>query len=82
MKLNFNLDPAASGALPQVVATPVAGYLLDPSESRPFQELLERYRISYRLVMLGYRLGRRLRGRAAVADGAALAIALRHRRTP
>ena len=36
--------------------------------------LLGRYGISYRLVMLGYRLGRRLRGRAAVADGAALAI--------
>ncbi len=36
--------------------------------------LLERYRISYRLVMLIYRLGRRLRGRPSVADGAALAI--------
>ena len=38
--------------------------------------LLGRYGISYRLVILGYRLGRRLRGRAAVADGAALAITL------
>jgi len=39
------------------------------------QELLiGRYRISYRLVMLGYRLGRRLRGQSSVADGAALAI--------
>jgi len=38
--------------------------------------LLQHHRISYRLVMLGYRLGRRLRGRAAVADGAALAITL------
>ena len=36
--------------------------------------LLERYRISYRVVMLAYRLGRRRRGRPAVADGAALAI--------
>jgi hypothetical protein len=36
--------------------------------------LIERYRISYRLVMLVYRLGRRLRGRSSVADGAALAI--------
>jgi PPOX class probable F420-dependent enzyme len=36
--------------------------------------LLERYRISYRIVMLAYRLGRRLRGHAAFADGAALAI--------
>ena len=38
--------------------------------------LLERYRLSYRLVMLGYRLGRRVRGRQSVADGAALAITL------
>jgi uncharacterized protein len=36
--------------------------------------LTERYAISYRLVMLAYRLGRRLRGRSGVADGAALAI--------
>ena len=36
--------------------------------------LLERYRLSYRLVMLMYRIGRRLRGRPSVADGAALAI--------
>ena len=36
--------------------------------------LLERYRITYRLVMLAYRLGRRVRGRSSVADGAALAI--------
>lgn len=36
--------------------------------------LLARYKISYRLVMLFYRLGRRLRGEPAVADGAALAI--------
>lgn len=36
--------------------------------------LRERYKVSYRLVMLGYRLGRRLRGDQAVADGAALAI--------
>ena len=36
--------------------------------------LTERYRISYRLVMLGYRLGRRLRGERSVADGAVLAI--------
>jgi uncharacterized protein len=36
--------------------------------------LLARYKISYRVVMLFYRLGRRLRGRQSVADGAALAI--------
>lgn len=38
--------------------------------------LLARYRISYRVVMLFYRLGRRLRGQQSVADGAALAISL------
>jgi uncharacterized protein len=36
--------------------------------------LIERYKISYRFVMLIYRLGRRLRGQRSVADGAALAI--------
>ena len=36
--------------------------------------LIERYKLTYRVVMLGYRLGRRLRGRSSVADGAALAI--------
>lgn len=36
--------------------------------------LLARYPISYRVVMLSYRLGRRLRGQQSVADGAALAI--------
>lgn len=36
--------------------------------------LIERYKISYRLVMLVYRLGRRLRRQSSVADGAALAI--------
>ena len=38
--------------------------------------LLARYKISYRVVMLFYRLGRRLRGKQSVADGAALAITL------
>jgi uncharacterized protein len=36
--------------------------------------LLARYPISYRLVMLAYRIGRRIRGRSSIADGAALAI--------
>ena len=40
------------------------------------QLLLARYRISYRVVMLLYRLGRRLRGKQSVADGAALAMTL------
>jgi uncharacterized protein len=39
--------------------------------------LLARYKISYRVVMLFYRLGRRLRGKQSVADGAALAITLK-----
>jgi PPOX class probable F420-dependent enzyme len=38
------------------------------------KRLIERYKISYRLVMLIYRLGRCLRGMRSVADGAALAI--------
>jgi PPOX class probable F420-dependent enzyme len=36
--------------------------------------LLARYKVSYRAVMLAYRVGRRLRGRPSVADGAVLAI--------
>jgi PPOX class probable F420-dependent enzyme len=36
--------------------------------------LIERYKISYRLIMLIYRLGRRIRGKPSVADGAVLAI--------
>src|SRR4051794_19575166 len=36
--------------------------------------LRHRYKVSYPAVMLMYRLGRRLRGRPSVADGAALAI--------
>jgi uncharacterized protein len=38
--------------------------------------LLARYKVSYRVVMLFYRLGRRIRGKQSVADGAALAITL------
>jgi PPOX class probable F420-dependent enzyme len=36
--------------------------------------LVARYKVSYRLVMLAYRLGRRLRRLPSVADGAGLAI--------
>ena len=36
--------------------------------------LVARYKVSYRVVMLLYRLGRRIRGKQSVADGAALAI--------
>ncbi len=45
-----------------------------PELERVHDLLIERYKLSYRLVMLVYRLGRRLRGRPSVADGAALAI--------
>ena len=47
-----------------------------PELERVQRLLTERYKLSYRLVMLIYRLGRRLRGRPGVADGAALAIAV------
>jgi PPOX class probable F420-dependent enzyme len=36
--------------------------------------LMDRYKISHRVVMFFYRLGRRLRGQPGVADGAALTI--------
>jgi PPOX class probable F420-dependent enzyme len=45
-----------------------------PDLERVQKLLIERYKISYRLVMVFYRLGRRLRGQRSVADGAALAI--------
>ncbi|HSC03150.1 MAG TPA: PPOX class F420-dependent oxidoreductase [Solirubrobacteraceae bacterium] len=38
--------------------------------------LLTRYKVTYRVVMRFYRVGRRLRGKQSVADGAALAITL------
>lgn len=45
-----------------------------PDLERVQRLLIERYKLTYRLVMLFYRLGRRLRGRPSVADGAALVI--------
>ncbi len=60
--------------------TPVparAGILTATSDLERVSRLLrERYTISYPIVMLIYRLGRRLRGQPAVADGAVLAITL------
>jgi PPOX class probable F420-dependent enzyme len=47
-----------------------------PELERVQKLLLERYKVSYRLVMLMYRLGRRLRGQQSVVDGAALAITI------
>jgi PPOX class probable F420-dependent enzyme len=52
-----------------------AEVLTDTPDLDRVQKLLtERYKLSYRLVMLFYRVGRRLRGQRSVADGAALAI--------
>jgi uncharacterized protein len=45
-----------------------------PDLERVQKLLIERYKLSYRVVMLIYRIGRRLRGRPSVAEGAALAI--------
>ena len=54
-----------------------AEVLTDTADLERVRDLLiARYKISYRLVMLIYRLGRRLRGRPSVADGAALAITI------
>jgi len=52
-----------------------AAVLTATEELEHAQKLLtDRYKISYRLVMLAYRAARRLRGQRSVADGAALAI--------
>ena len=45
-----------------------------PDLERVKRLLLDRYKLTYRVVMLGYRIGRRLRGKPSVADGAVLAI--------
>ena len=67
----------ASGKLRREPVTAHAEVLTSAAELDYVQKLLlERYRLSYRLVMLAYRLGRRLRGRSSVADGAALAITI------
>ena len=47
-----------------------------PDLERAQRLLIGRYKLTYRLVMAIYRLGRRLRGRSPVADGAALAISV------
>ena len=52
-----------------------AEVLTDTADLERVQKLLmARYKLAYRVVMLGYRVGRRLRGKQSVADGAALAI--------
>ena len=47
-----------------------------PELERVQKLLIARYRLTYRVVMLAYRIGHRLRGQPAVADGAVLAITL------
>ena len=67
----------ASGKLRSEPIPARATVLTATPELEHVQALLkERYAISYRLVMLFYRLGRRLRGLPSVADGAALAITI------
>lgn len=54
-----------------------AEVLTDTADLDRAQRLLTtRYRISYPVIMFFYRLGRRLQRKAAVADGAAIAITL------
>ena len=65
------------GKLRREPVTARAEVLTAPAELERVQKLLlARYKISYRVVMLFYRLGRRLRGKQSVADGAALAITI------
>jgi uncharacterized protein len=47
-----------------------------PELERVQRLLRDRYKVSYRLIMLIYRLGHRLRGKPGLGDGAALAIAV------
>jgi PPOX class probable F420-dependent enzyme len=47
-----------------------------PELERVQKLLMARYKVSYRLVMLIYRLGRLLRGQRSVAEGAVLAITI------
>ena len=67
----------ARGKLRREPVTARAEVLTAPADLARVQKLLlARYKISYRVVMLFYRLGRRLRGKQSVADGAALAITI------
>jgi uncharacterized protein len=63
------------GKLRQEPVSARAEVLTDAADlERVRERLLARYRISYRVVMFFYRLGRLVRGKQTVADGAALAI--------
>lgn len=63
------------GKLRREPAAGSAEVLSDPRGLERVEKLLlAHYPVSYRIVMLFYRLGRRLRGKPSVAEGAALAI--------
>lgn len=65
----------ASGRLRREPVSAHAEVLTSVTDLERVQRLLlARYRLSYRVVMFFYRLGRRLRRKQSVADGAALAI--------
>lgn len=65
----------ADGKLRNEPASARAEVLTATEDLERVQKLLmQRYLISYRIVMLIYRLARRICGRRSVADGAALAI--------
>lgn len=65
----------ANGRLRREPVTARAEVLTDAADLERVQNLLlARYKLAYRVAMLFYRLGRRLRGKQSVADGAALAI--------
>ena len=67
----------ANGTLRREAVAARVDVLIAPADLERVQErLLARYGISYRVVMAFYRLGRRLRGKRSVADGAVLAITL------
>ncbi len=67
----------ASGKLRGEPLEARAAVLTDTADLERVQQLLtDRYTLSYRLMMLVYRLGRRLHGRSSVADGAGVAITI------
>jgi PPOX class probable F420-dependent enzyme len=70
----------ASGKLRgEAVSAHVEVLTATPDLERVQKLLMQRYRLSYRVIMLLYRLGRRLRGEPALAEGAALAITVDER---
>lgn len=65
------------GKLRRELVAARAEVLTDTADLERVRKLLvARYKVSYRVVMFFYRLGRRTHGKQSVADGAALAITL------